>query len=281
MFARMSDFRKALFYFAIATALCAGAVFLTPLLGQRALNLAMFAPLVAVLVMMLVVTTDGRSREGWLRLGLHRAGKSGWGLALAVPPIVLGVAYGTVWLSGAASFAVPAGLSSVPLYVLDLIVSVVIVAVMGGIGEEIGWRDYLLPRLMGLGVRQALLVSGLLHGLFHLPAILWTPFYHGDGNLLIVVPLFLSTLTMAGVCYGYLRLTTGSVWPAAIAHSTFNIVWDRLNAFTQTSSPLTLEYLAGESGVLTLGALSIVALWLAHRLPARLAKISSASVPRG
>jgi membrane protease YdiL (CAAX protease family) len=73
-------------------------------------------------------------------------------------------------------------------------------------------------------------------------------------------------LTMAGVCYGYLRLTTASVWPAALAHSGFNIFWERFNSFTKTSSPLALEYLAGESGVLTLATLSVLAGWFAHRL---------------
>jgi membrane protease YdiL (CAAX protease family) len=94
---------------------------------------------------------------------------------------------------------------------------------MVGISEEIGWRGYLLPPLTGLGVWKAVLVSGVPHAVYHLPIILWTPFYHGAGNRLIIVPLFLTTLTLAGICYGYLRLTTASVWPASIAHSTFNI----------------------------------------------------------
>jgi membrane protease YdiL (CAAX protease family) len=125
---------------------------------------------------------------------------------------------------------------------------------------------YLLPHLLGLGPRRAMLISGLLHGLWHLPVMIWTPFYHGAGNRLIIIPLFLLTLTMAGVCYGYLRLTTASVWPAALAHSGFNIFWERFNSFTKTSSPLALEYLAGESGVLTLATLSVLAGWFAHRL---------------
>jgi len=32
------------------------------------------------------------------------------------------------------------------------------------------------------------LLTGLLHGIFHLPLILLTPFYHSAGNKLIVVP---------------------------------------------------------------------------------------------
>ena len=61
------------------------------------------------------------------------------------------------------------------------------------------------------------------------------------------------------------RLTTGSVWPAALAHSGFNILWERCDGCTETKSPLVVEYLAGESGVLTLFALAVLAGRLGHR----------------
>ena len=67
-----------------------------------------------------------------------------------------------------------------------------------------------------------------------------------------------------------LRLTTDSVWPAALAHSAFGIFWERFNTLTATADPRTLEYVAGESGVATLIALTAVAAWLAYRLPAHL-----------
>lgn len=262
MFKRMEDLAKAATYYVIAFGLCVGVVLLIPRFGDGAFKLVMFTPLLAVLIMLLVITRDGVSLAAWRNLGLHRLGAKGWALALFVPLFVLGVAYGAVWISGVASFVTPARFD-----ILDLVASIVIVALMGGIGEEIGWRGYLLPHLQKLGLRAALLISGLLHGAFHLPAILGTSLYHSDGNPLIVIPLFLATLTMAGVCYGYLRITTDSVWPAALAHSAFNIFWDRLNGVTQTTRPLTLEYLAGESGVITLAALTVVAVWLAWRLP--------------
>ncbi|REJ33335.1 MAG: CPBP family intramembrane metalloprotease domain-containing protein, partial [Bacillota bacterium] len=37
------------------------------------------------------------------------------------------------------------------------------------LGEEIGWRGYLLPQLAGLGRRRALLLSGFLWSIWHLP----------------------------------------------------------------------------------------------------------------
>jgi membrane protease YdiL (CAAX protease family) len=117
-----------------------------------------------------------------------------------------------------------------------------------------------------IGRRRALLLSGLLQGIWHLPILLLTPYYHSAGNPLIVVPLFLATLTLTGVVYGYLRLMTGSVWPAALAHGAGNSFWSTFTALSVTTSPFALEYLAGESGILPLLGLVVVAGWLLYRL---------------
>jgi membrane protease YdiL (CAAX protease family) len=122
-----------------------------------------------------------------------------------------------------------------------------------------------------------MLITGLLHGIYHLPLMLLTTFYHGEGNRLIVLPLFLLTLTIAGVAYGYLRLTTNSVWPAALAHLAFNTYWVYLGAFTVAVSPLALEYLAGESGLLTILSLAAVVVWLLVRPPSQLRMIPQPS----
>jgi len=108
-----------------------------------------------------------------------------------------------------------------------------------------------------------MLVVGFLHGVWHLPIILATPWYHSSGNKFIVVPLFLVTLTLAGVLFGYLRFTTNSVWPCAIAHATYNVAWDMLTEVTAASSPETLDYVAGESGILPILGLSLVVAWIA------------------
>jgi hypothetical protein len=105
-----------------------------------------------------------------------------------------------------------------------------------------------------------------LHGLWHLPLMLLTPFYHANGNRFIVVGLFLLTLTVAGVLYGYLRLTSGSLWPVALAHGAFNTFWWQFSSLTvATSSSLLLEYLAGESGLLSLLGAVLLASWLVYR----------------
>jgi membrane protease YdiL (CAAX protease family) len=105
--------------------------------------------------------------------------------------------------------------------------------------------------------------------------LLLTPFYHGLGNRWIVVPLFLLTLTAAGMFYGYLRLITDSVWPAALAHSSFNAFWDLFSRLTIAVSPLALEYFAGETGVFTLVGTAVVSGWLVYRLDRRAARFTA------
>ena len=56
------------------------------------------------------------------------------------------------------------------------------------LGDEIGWRGFLMPRLQVLTTRRkAAVATGFLHGAFHLPVLLLTTTYDEVGNRLIVV----------------------------------------------------------------------------------------------
>jgi membrane protease YdiL (CAAX protease family) len=264
MFRNLTARTKAVVFYALAFGLGLALIPLSSALSGLITAMVMFTPLLAVLLMQLVVTRDGYTKAGWAVLGLHRAGMRVWGLALLLPFLVLGFGYSVLWLTGIAAFAIPDGygLATLPLgFIASALISIPL-----AFGEEIGWRGYLLPHLSSLGRRRALLLSGLLHGIWHLPILLLTPYYHSEGNPLIVTALFLATLTLAGVFYGYLRLTTGSVWPAVIAHGAGNGYWGTLSALTVTASPVALEYLAGESGLLPLLGLVVVAGWILYRL---------------
>src|SRR5215210_3803960 len=137
----------------------------------------MLTPLVAVLLMLLVVTREGSTRAGWGTLGLQRMGLRSWPLALLTPLGVLSAAFGLVWSTGVARVVMPAGFTVASLslgFVQTLVFSCVF-----ALSEEIGFRGYLLPRLAQLGTTRSLVLSGLLHALWHLPLILLTPYYHG------------------------------------------------------------------------------------------------------
>jgi membrane protease YdiL (CAAX protease family) len=263
-----SDLTKSVWFYIIAFGLVLVASLASGLLGVDPGLGLMFTPLIAVILMFFVVTRDGFSKQAWSSLGLHRAGFRSWGLALLAPMGVLAFAYGLGWILGIVRLTSPG-----PNFIANFPPSAIAVGIgttlLACFGEEIGWRGYFLPHLLSIGRTRALLLSGLLHGLFHLPYILLTPFYHGLGNRIIVIPLFLLALTAAGVFYGYLRITSQSVWPAAIAHMSLNITVEQLTAITIAASPLAIEYLLGESGVFTLVGIIAVAVWLIYRMNQR------------
>jgi uncharacterized protein len=87
------------------------------------------------------------------------------------------------------------------------------------------------------------------------------------GNVLLFLPLFYGTIVAASFFFGYLRIYTGSTWPASIAHSVHNTAWTTLGAFTVTSSPMLVNlYLVGDYGILILIGTVIGAIWVGYYL---------------
>lgn len=87
-------------------------------------------------------------------------------------------------------------------------------------GEEWGWRGYLLPRLLPLGQWSALILSGVIWGLWHMPVILLG--YNYPNRLASGWLLMTAMCVVWGLLFGWTRLATGSVWPAVIAHGALN-----------------------------------------------------------
>lgn len=221
----------------------------------------MLTPTVAALAMLLWLAPE----RGGLRhvLALDRAGWRALPLAVAAP---LGLHLGVIallGLSGLAAFARPPG--GLPDLAIDLGANLVLGTLLA-LGEEVGWRGYLLPRMPGGHPIRAMLLVGLMHGCWHLPLLLSTVLYHPGADPWRVVPLFLATLTLAGLFYGYLRAVSGSVWPVAVAHGVANVGWQIFDRFDTTRTPLVREYLGGKSGALILAGLLALGLVLVRRM---------------
>ncbi|GAA2912865.1 CPBP family intramembrane metalloprotease [Streptosporangium fragile] len=91
---------------------------------------------------------------------------------------------------------------------------------IAALGEEWGWRGWLLPRLAPLGTWRALLVSGLIWGLWHFPITLRGYNYPELGAW--AAPAFAVFCVAFGALLGWFRLRSGSVWPAAVGHGALN-----------------------------------------------------------
>lgn len=210
-------------------------------------------PALATAIMLLVVTRDGYSRKGWQALGLQRLGLRMWGIAFFGTLAITVAATAAVWLTPLASVTAPAG--GIVNSVVSLVIQVLLLATTFALAEEIGIRGYLLPKLLPLGRKRALLLTGLVWATWHMPLIYLTSLLP-IGNKVIAVPLFYAAVVAGSCYYGYLRIASGSLWPASIAHAVHNSAWGMMVAFTATSSPLLVNtYLLGDSGILiTAGA---------------------------
>jgi membrane protease YdiL (CAAX protease family) len=132
-------------------------------------------PTLAALIMLLIVTREGYSREGWKVLGLHRLGLSVWWIAFGGTLLITVAASAIVWATPLASFVVPEG--GIVDALISFLIQVVILALTFALAEEIGIRGYLLPKLLPVGRRHALALSGLVWATWHMPLILLTPIF--------------------------------------------------------------------------------------------------------
>src|SRR5215204_1007233 len=268
MFTRLTDtslaaiFSVLVLFMATGVALSLRLLELTPGAGMWVLWSC--TPTVAALIMLLVITREGYSREGWKVLGLHRLGLSAWWIAFGLTLLITVAASAVVGATPLASFIVPEDGLVDPL--LSFLIQVVLFTLTFALLEEIGIRGYLLPKLLSLGRSRALALSGLVWATWHMPLILLTPIFP-VGNKLISLPLFYATIVAASFIFGYLRIYTGSVWPASIAHSVHNAAWGTLGALTATSSPVIVDkYLVGDYGILIVVGAVVGAIWVRYIL---------------
>jgi hypothetical protein len=89
MFTRLSDTSKAAIFAVLVLCTSVGAALLIRILGLTGgmgmWTLWSFTPTVATLIMLLVLTRDVYSKEGWKSLGLHRMGLNAWWIAFGGP----------------------------------------------------------------------------------------------------------------------------------------------------------------------------------------------------
>ncbi|MDD3311865.1 CPBP family glutamic-type intramembrane protease [Pseudodesulfovibrio sp.] len=202
---------------------------------------------------------------------LLRFGSAGpWVLMLPLAPLLFAAMYGLTWLLGLGApdptlatltTATGAqGLTSDDVFKVMLPMSALVGPLVNfgfGLGEELGWRGFLLPRLLHLGKGRAYLLLGVLWGLWHAPLILAGFDY--PGHPVAGVAMMCVLCTAFGVFLGEMTLHFRSVLLAGFIHGAVNAqgygIWPWL-------FPSVNPVLGGGSG------LTGAAVWLAAGLTA-------------
>jgi len=140
------------------------------------------------------------------------------------------------------------------------------------LGEELGWRGFLTPRLVALMGRPGVLVAGAIWALWHLPLILLGYNYGAQPlvGMLVWIPLCMAF----SVLLTALRNRGGAIWPAALAHGALNQLATLLTGTVLVTARFTplIDGAAGLAGLLVFGtAASVVYLRQTATLAAALA----------
>jgi membrane protease YdiL (CAAX protease family) len=177
-----------------------------------------------------------------------------YALGLGAPLAVGILAYGGAWLTGLVGFQGDAG-----ALVVGLVSAATWITIYGFIftaGEEIGWRGYMLTRLIDAGVPRPVLVSGLIWAGWHLPLI-FAGLYAAGPNPALSAVLFVVSVTSISFVFARMRLETGSIWPVIFAHSAWNAIIQ--GPFDGASTGANAALWTGESGILTVIVIVVVA----------------------
>lgn len=204
------------------------------------ISVLMFVPTTASVVARFAL------REGFSDVSFRFGGRRGRNAILQalVLPVLIGlVVYGIAWTTGLVGFETPPLGGWVAAIAILLVLNLVLSS-----GEEIGWRGYMLTRLIDAGVPRPILASGVIWGLWHVPLFLWGGFVQGVPPLLATALLMVMTPSL-GYVLARMRLETGSVWPAVALHVAWNVVIQA--GFQPLAAGASNQLWVGESGVLT------------------------------
>jgi membrane protease YdiL (CAAX protease family) len=211
---------------------------------------------------------------GWKWCGRYVA----W--AYVIPILYALPVYGGAWAAIPGSFAfakfaapvsVAFGFPNWPR-ITALVLAIPLYAVLGvisstarALGEEIGWRGFLLPRLVEqTGFTWGCMLSGCIWAVWHYPGLLFADYNSGTRPVFALTCFTLMVIADAYLM-GWFRLKSGSLWPAAILHASHNlfiqVIFDGMTAPVGRVLYVTTEF--GVGLVLTIGAFALY-FWTRH-----------------
>lgn len=166
-----------------------------------------------------------------------------------IPLLYASIAYVIVWTTGLGGFpnrgfmqhlAVRMGLHTSPAVstIAYLIVDGSFGLVFGlatALGEEIGWRGFLVPELSKtMGFTATGLISGIVWAVWHFPILIWGD-YNAGTPAWYSLPCFTIMVVELAFIFAWMRLKSGSLWTAAMLHASHNLY------IQEIFSPLTKD----------------------------------------
>lgn len=192
---------------------------------------------------------------------------------IVIPIVYLLISYAVAWLAvedktiGVNTLAEMMGYQSSigiapALYLGIFLFTGLFSSCLSAAGEEIGWRGFMYPVMERvIGRKKALLFSGLIWAVWHMPLII-AGLYQAKTTLLYGLCMFAVELTLMSIIMSWLRVASNSVWPAIFLHASHNL-FDQ-TVFQPMSTNSYVPYWAGEQGFVTVLVVLVIAFVVMH-----------------
>lgn len=166
----------------------------------------------AILAILIVYMLKGKAnlKELLYKMAFRKTYLKWYVSAFMIPLIICAASYTTLSMVSYHRFVLPTLCHSLETYLIYLFF-----IVFGSVGEEIGWRGYMLPLLLR---KYSYLISSIIIGLFW---GIWHLQFQA-GCLVFIIYLMLTiemSITMSWFC----KKTNGNIVSAIIMHSSFNL----------------------------------------------------------
>jgi len=91
------------------------------------------------------------------------------------------------------------------------------------LGEEIGWRGFLVPELFKkVGFTGTALISGAVWSCWHYPLLIWGDYNSGTPTSYGLTCFTVMVVSLSFV-FAWMRLKSGSLWTGALLHASHNL----------------------------------------------------------
>jgi membrane protease YdiL (CAAX protease family) len=183
---------------------------------------------------MLTLRLNGRSLAdlGW-KWGETKYQIRSW----YIPILYASIAYAIIWIFHFGAFGNPAYYDamiksmhlggppwiSIVLGIFLLGTFGMVRSVSAALGEEIGWRGFLVPELYKTTSFTATsLISGIVWSLWHYPILIYADYNAGTPTWYGLSCFTVMVISISFV-FAWMRLKSGSLWTAAILHASHNL----------------------------------------------------------
>jgi membrane protease YdiL (CAAX protease family) len=154
-----------------------------------------------------------------------------------IPLLYTAIAYVIVWAAGLGGFGNPEFMKraadtlgfraptwlSIALYIVLVSAFGLIGSLASALGEEIGWRGFLVPELArNFSFSTTALISGIVWSMWHYPLLIWGDYNAGTPTWYGLTCFTVMVIALSYI-FAWMRLKSGSLWTGAMLHASHNL----------------------------------------------------------